>query len=169
MIRPKDAEKFVREFDAEEKARIAAGSKRATYADVEAEVEKLRLRKEKYPAEWGSAQEALYRYYQEMLDWDEHGFALAGGFGGRRGRRGRRGEDKSKDAEAVDAEEKEKDRKATHEDVKEYIRAIRYDMNDYWGDVPATMRAFHNELVKMLDWDADDLPNMSEIWERMGL
>ena len=25
MIRPKDAEKFVREFDAEEKARIAAG------------------------------------------------------------------------------------------------------------------------------------------------
>ena len=42
-----------------------------------------------------------------------------------------------KDAEAfcqaVDAEEKEKDRKATHEDVKEYIRAIRYDMNDYWG------------------------------------
>ena len=71
MIRPKDAEKFVRECDAEEKARIAAGSKRATYADVEAEVEKLRLSKEKYPAEWGSAQEALYRYYQEMLDWDE--------------------------------------------------------------------------------------------------
>ena len=80
-----------------------------------------------------------------------------------------------KNAEAVRAEEeakekaKETDRKATHEDVKEYIRAIRYDMSDYWGDVPAATAAFHNELVKMLDWDADDLPNMSEIWERMGL
>ena len=76
-------------------------------------------------------------------------------------------ENKSKDAEAEE-KAKETDRKATHEDVKEYIRAIRYDMSDYWGDVPAATAAFHNELVKMLDWDADDLPNMSEIWERMG-
>ena len=76
MIRPKDVEKFVREFDAEEKTRIAAGSKRATHKDIEAEVEKLRLRKEKYPAEWGSAAEALFRYYQEMLDWDEQDLPL---------------------------------------------------------------------------------------------
>ena len=163
MIRPKDAEKFVREFDAEEKARIAAGSKRATYADVEAEVEKLRLRKEKYPAEWGSAQEAFFRYYQEMLDWDEQDLPLLEDLVDEED------EEDEEENESKDAEEKEDDRKATHEDVKEYIRAIRYDMNDYWGDVPATMRAYHNELVKMLGWDADDLPNMSEIWERMGL
>ena len=76
MIRPKDAEAFCQAAEAEEKARIAAGSKRATYADVEAEVEKLRLSKENYPAEWGSAQEALFRYYQEMLDWDEQDLPL---------------------------------------------------------------------------------------------
>ena len=166
MIRPKDAEKFVREFDAEEKARIAAGSKRATYADVEAEVEKLRLRKEKYPAEWGSVAEALFRYYQEMLDWDEQDLPLLEDLVDEEDEEDE--EDKSKDAEAEE-KAKETDRKATHEDVKEYIRAIRYDMSDYWGDVPAATAAFHNELVKMLDWDADDLPNMSEIWERMGM
>ena len=64
---------------------------------------------------------------------------------------------------------KEKDRKATHKDIEEYIRAIRHDMDDYWGDVPAGISSFHNELIKMLDWDADDLPNMSEIWDRMGM
>ena len=64
---------------------------------------------------------------------------------------------------------KETDRKATHKDIGEYINAIRYDMDDYWGDVPAALSAYHNELVKMLSWDADDLPNMSEIWERMGM
>ena len=80
-----------------------------------------------------------------------------------------------KNAEAVRAEEeaeekaKETDRKATHEDVKEYIRAIRYDMSDYWGDVPAATAAFHNELVKMLDWDADDLPALADIEKFMGL
>lgn len=59
--------------------------------------------------------------------------------------------------------------KATHEDVKEYIRAIRYDMDDYWGDVPAGISSFHNELVKMLAWDADDLPALVDIEKRMGL
>ena len=71
MIRPKNIVAFCQAAEDEEKAREAAGERRATYADVEAEVEKLRLRKENYKAEWGSAQEALYRYYQEMLTWDE--------------------------------------------------------------------------------------------------
>ena len=169
MIRPKDAEKFVREFDAKEKARIAAGSKRATYADVEAEVEKLRLRKEKYPAEWGSVAEALFRYYQEMLDWDEQDLPLLEDLVDEEDEEDE--EDKSKDAEAIDDEEKakERDRKATHEDVKEYIRAIRYEWDDYWGDMSAASILFHKELTEMLSWDEKELPFLADIEKRMGL
>ena len=35
MIRPKDIEKFVREFEAEQKAREEAGEVRASHADIE--------------------------------------------------------------------------------------------------------------------------------------
>ena len=82
-----------------------------------------------------------------------------------------------KDAEAycqaVDAEEKARiaagERRATHKDIEEYINAIRYEWDDYWGDMSAASILFHKDLVKMLSWDEKELPFLADIEKRMGL
>lgn len=65
MLRPKDAEKFVREFEAEQKAREAAGEVRATHEDIR----KLMVPYEE--EELSSMEQAYYNELVEMLEWDE--------------------------------------------------------------------------------------------------
>ena len=65
MLRPKDAEKFVREFEAEQKAREAAGEVRATHEDIR------RLMVPYEGEELSSMEQVYYNELAEMLEWDE--------------------------------------------------------------------------------------------------
>lgn len=67
MIRPKDAEKFVQEFEAEQKAREAAGEVRATHTDIRRLVVPYQARLE----DLSSMEQVYYNELVEMLDWDE--------------------------------------------------------------------------------------------------
>ena len=72
MLRPKDAEKFVREFEAEQKAREESGEVRATHADIRRLMAPYEARMLDYLGEPLSAAESVY-YDElvEMLEWDE--------------------------------------------------------------------------------------------------
>ena len=65
MLRPKDADAFLREFRTEQKAREAAGEVRATHADIR----KLMVPYE--GEELSSMEQVYYNELVEMLEWDE--------------------------------------------------------------------------------------------------
>ena len=67
MLRPKDAEKFVREFEAEQKAREASGERRATHNDIRRLIVPYEARLE----DLSSMELVYYQELVEMLDWDE--------------------------------------------------------------------------------------------------
>ena len=72
MLRPKDAEKFVREYRAEQKAREASGERRATHADIERLMIPYEARMaDPLGEDLSPAEIVYYRELAERLEWDE--------------------------------------------------------------------------------------------------
>ena len=63
MIRPKDAEAYCQAVDAEEKARIAAGERRATHKDIEEYINAIRYEWDDY---WGICRRLVFSFIKTL-------------------------------------------------------------------------------------------------------
>ena len=72
MLRPKDMEAFLREFEAEQKAREEAGEVRATHADIERLMVPYEARmSDPLGEDLSPAETVYYRELADKLTWPE--------------------------------------------------------------------------------------------------